>query len=81
MLGITDSVVEGAWRTEDGFIPGWTNWDSKQPDNYKNTEDYVIRLNSNNKWNDIAEDAKYPFYCEGSQILMLLLRIFFITYY
>ena len=34
-----------------GHKPTWTNWMNGQPDNYYNTQDYVV-MTSSNEWHD-----------------------------
>ena len=48
------------WRWSSGWCWSYTNWDTGQPDNYKNIEDRAQMWGSKGKWNDVQKDWKGP---------------------
>ena len=69
-LGVSDLAVETVFRTVDGFVTPWVNWDSTEPSGTRGladgTEDCVVRL-VGDKWNDNSVTATRRFYCEGNR--------------
>jgi len=55
-MGLTDEVTEGTyeWVTGEPFI--FSKWDTNQPDNAGNNEDYIEFLKSSEEWNDLPND-------------------------
>lgn len=66
-IGITDEIIEGAWRTVNGEAVPYENWADGQPNN-QNNEDYVhVRTQQNAKWNDATDmyaNQTLGFICE-----------------
>ena len=72
-FGATDQYVEGnwGWITAEPF--SYANWDSGQPDNYGDIEDYGMIFAESKRWNDSPDDVRnsngdpvYGFICEYS---------------
>ena len=55
-IGLTDRVNEGEFNWVTGETFTYTNWDTSQPDNHNNNEDYVEFRGGSDKWNDINDD-------------------------
>ncbi len=51
-IGLTDRNTEGDFKWINGESYNYTNWDTSQPDNHNNEEDYVEFIGSSGKWND-----------------------------
>ena len=68
LLGITDSGVDTVWRTPEGFVAPWANWNpgTNEPNGVtgdpEDIQDCVRRATSNGKWiDDHCTPAKqYP---------------------
>jgi hypothetical protein len=56
-LGGTDEQTEGTWEWISGEPWSFENWDSGQPDNGCDNEDYLHFYNDDNSWNDENNDA------------------------
>ena len=69
-MGISDLTVDTVFRTVDGFVTPWANWESGEPSRTvgPGVEDQVSRL-TNGKWNDGPITATWRFYCEGNRSL------------
>ena len=67
LLGVTDTAVETVFRTTEGFVMTWADWDNGQPNDVRNTntEDCAFRSNAGGRWWDTRCDFEYKFYCEG----------------
>ena len=78
LLGITDSGVDTVWRTPEGFVAPWANWNpgTNEPNGVtgdpEDIQDCVRRATSNGKWiDDHCTPAKqYTYYCEGAALLL-----------
>ena len=68
-LGVSDLDLETVFRTVDGFITPWANWDSNEPSgtvgHAHGMEDVVVRLNGG-RWRDRSISQTHPFFCEGT---------------
>lgn len=61
-IGLSDEHEEGKWQWVDGSEPEYTNWQAGEPDNYRQSQHYVImnykvpakNLTEPGFWNDIA---------------------------
>ena len=71
-LGIHDISNEGKFIYDsDGKDLVWTNWNTGEPNNWRNGEDCVRsddRSAGKYKWNDDKCDSKYSIICEKSGI-------------
>ena len=69
-LGATDAEKEGNWKWITGEEWNYSNWDTNQPSNDGNAENYLAIWNCKNNpsWNDKAEGyyPTYGFICEIS---------------
>ena len=69
-LGVSDLALETVFRTVDGFVTPWVNWDSGEPSgnlgHAHGVEDAVVRL-SGGKWRDRSVSQTHPFFCEGTR--------------
>ena len=74
LLGVTDTQVETVFRTTEGFVMTWADWDNGQPNDVRNTniEDCAFRSNAGGRWWDTRCSFEYKFYCEGKYILNTL---------
>ncbi len=61
-IGLSDVLNEGQFVWEDGSELSYTNWYSKQPNNYNN-QDFVAIMKSG-YWNDMEKDASLSFVME-----------------
>uniref|UniRef100_A0A8C3WZG0 C-type lectin domain-containing protein n=1 Tax=Catagonus wagneri TaxID=51154 RepID=A0A8C3WZG0_9CETA len=62
-LGITDEVTEGQFMYVTGGRITYSNWKSKEPNDYGSGEDCVI-LNRDGLWNDISCSSSFLAVCE-----------------
>ena len=53
-IGFSDAETEGVFRWVNGEETTYTNWESGQPDNYENAEDYteIVLISETPYWND-----------------------------
>ncbi len=52
-IGLTDKDIKGTFKWANGELLSYTNWNSGEPNNANNNEDYVgMNFNSPGKWND-----------------------------
>ena len=61
-LGLNDAEEEGVWKWVNSESFSYSNWDSGEPNDYNNNEDYVIMTKDNGKWNDYdlsGNDCRY----------------------
>ena len=70
-IGINDITNEGVFTYDsDGKNISWTNWDSGEPNNYKDKEDCTqIRWKNSGKWNDVRCADSYhmnSFVCKNT---------------
>ncbi|MCI6189283.1 MAG: GBS Bsp-like repeat-containing protein, partial [Clostridium sp.] len=64
-LGASDKENEGNWNWINGENINYANWGNTQPDNYKNSEDYLEISKRDGKWNDLySMDSGRGFICE-----------------
>ena len=72
LLGVSDLAVQTVFRTVDGFVTPWVNWESSQPSgtagHADGLDDRVTRA-VNGKHYDGSVTATYKFYCEGNRLL------------
>ena len=70
-LGIKASDVGTVWRTTDGFIPPWFNWNSPEPNgNPRDAQRCVWRIPTHQKWVDVCcSGSRQIYYCEGEHFL------------
>ncbi|MFW9991653.1 MAG: NosD domain-containing protein [Candidatus Odinarchaeota archaeon] len=61
-IGFTDELNEGSWQWVTGEEVTYSNWDSGEPNEAANGEDYAELLNSG-FWNDI-HDEPHAYVCE-----------------
>lgn len=60
-IGFSDQTVEGSFAWSDGTPAKYTNWNTGEPNNSGNTEDYAEMLGSSGKWNDLNNTGSgYP---------------------
>jgi hypothetical protein len=65
-IGYNDIKSEGVFVWEDGSeTSSYTNWDTKQPDNWQNNED-CGQIWSGGKWNDNVCTYYFQFVCEAN---------------
>ena len=68
-LGLTDLMVETVFRTSDGFVTRWMNWDAAFPvgkaGHTEGVNDCVMRVGSEGEWKDADCSLEKMFYCEG----------------
>ena len=71
-LGIKASDVATVWRTTDGYIPPWFNWNSPEPNgNPRDAQLCVWRIPSHEKWVDVCcSGSRQIYYCEGQHFLL-----------
>ena len=63
-LGFSDAEEEGVWEWSDGSNVAYTNWESNQPDNWKD-QDYASLKGSYGRWSDVSyNQAKTYAICE-----------------
>ena len=71
-IGISDRENEGTFVYDsDGKDLVWTNWNTGEPNDWRNGEDCVRsddRSAGKYKWNDDKCDSKYSIICEKSGI-------------
>ena len=65
-LVLTDLVVETVFRTSDGFVTPWVNWDAAFPVD-EDINDCVVRMSSDGGWKDADCSLEKMFYCEGKK--------------
>ena len=78
LLGITDSGVDTVWRTPEGFVAPWANWNpgTNEPNGRtgdpEDIQDCVRRATPSGKWIDdhCSPSSQYTYYCEGAVFLM-----------
>ncbi len=58
-IGLTDKDSEGSFKWITGEPLDYTYWNTNQPDNYNNNEDYVHLFGSESKWNDNNDNYTY----------------------
>ena len=64
-IGGTDAASEGNWEWSDGTPWGYENWASTEPNNNKGNEHYLaINWKKNEKWYDMYNHYKAPFFCQ-----------------
>lgn len=68
-LGLTDQEKEGEFKWNSGNAVGYTNWDSGEPNNSAEGENYVMIYKSSGKWNDVLVygglNGRTGFVCES----------------
>ena len=70
LLGVSDVAVESVFRTLDGFVAPWANWESTQPSGNAGHADGHDDRGSravSGKWYDGSFTSKRIFYCEGNR--------------
>ena len=78
--------METVFRTSDGFVTPWVNWDAAFPvGKVRDTEgvnDCVVRMSSDGEWKDADCSLEKMFYCEGKENLQIrrFLRLLEATY-
>ena len=67
-MGATDELQEGLWKWVTGEPWSYTNWCPWEPNNYRNTEHYLVTWGeaNQNRWNDIASTANIGYILEIS---------------
>ncbi len=58
-IGLTDIDSEGTFKWITGERLDYTYWNTNQPDNYNNNEDYVHLVGNESKWNDNKDNYAY----------------------
>ncbi len=58
-IGLSDKGSEGVYRWVTGETFTYKNWDTNQPDNHNNNEDYIELLQHSGKWNDLPNDYEH----------------------
>ncbi len=59
-IGLYDSVNEGTHKWVTDEIYSYTNWDTNQPEQFHNDEDYGFFQGNNSKWSDVSNDHSHP---------------------
>jgi len=54
-LGLSDASSEGNFSWTNGDPLTYQNWDTGQPNDWNNSQDYV-RMRPNGKWNDLSDN-------------------------
>ena len=52
-IGYTDDETEGDWKWSSGEVSGYENWNSGEPNNTDDCEDYAI-MRPDGTWNDVG---------------------------
>ncbi len=63
-IGYTDEANEGDFEWVNGEDDTYTNWNSGEPNDYGNGEDYTEILKSHGRWNDLSNSAHREFVME-----------------
>ena len=63
-IGGTDAASEGTWKWSSTGTPlSYTNWNSKEPNDWGGNED-CVEVNSSGKWNDCNCAKRFKFVCD-----------------
>ena len=67
-------MVETVFRTSDGFVTPWMNWDAAFPagtaGDAEGLSDCVARMSDDGEWKDANCFLLLHFYCEGENFLV-----------
>ena len=64
-LGLTDAETEGVFRWVDGTLPGWTAWNTGEPNDWGDDGEDCTELLGNGLWNDLSCGGERRFVCEA----------------
>jgi hypothetical protein len=56
-LDLSDAATEGSFIDSEGNAPAYTNWDSGEPNDGGDGEDYVAMYSGNGRWVDVRDQA------------------------
>ena len=66
-IGLTDAETEDVWKWSDGSqLTGYTNWQSDEPNNYKNQD--CVAITKDGEWHDAECTNTRGYICEGEVI-------------
>lgn len=61
---VSSMQIEGEFRWDDGTLITYTNWHTKEPNNFHGREDCVELDYTYGWWNDVACSAKRGYVCK-----------------
>ena len=66
-IGLNDKRIEGKFEWSDGSPTTYTDWNWREPNNWRGNEDCAELSGHRNKWNDMACGRPFSFICERAR--------------